>query len=399
METGFHAGDEEQDEVNAWSVHAKGKQGIDYMKLIDRFGSQAITPEMIARLGKLTGRPVHRWLRRGYFFSHRGFDEILDLFERKQEFYLYTGRGPSSAAMHFGHLIPFMMTKYLQDAFGVPLVVQMTDDEKFLWKRDEIPSVKDAYRMTRENARDIIAIGFDPTKTFIFSDLHYVGHMWPNIVSIARLTSANAVKAVFGFTDQMNVGQFNFPAVQAAPSFSSSFPHLFGADSNLPCLIPCAIDQDPYFRLTREVAPKLGYRKPALLHSKFFPALQGAQEKMSASSAISAIYLTDTPQMIHEKIKKHAFSGGKDSAEEQRREGANLQVDVSIAYLEFFMEDDAELARIKEEYRVGKMLTDELKEILIKVLIDVVLRHQRARAAVTEEMIDAFFAVRSMRRK
>ncbi len=291
------------DDVDPFKIKAAKKEGINYNKLIDKFGSQPVTADMLTRLARITGRPVHRWLRRGYFFSHRGFGEVMDLHERGEEWYLYTGRGPSSAAMHFGHLIPFMMTKYLQDAFGVPLVVQMTDDEKFLWKRDEIASVKDAFQMTRDNMRDIIAIGFDPAKTFIFSDLHYVGHMWPNIVSIARLTSANAVKAVFGFTDSMNVGQFNFPCVQAAPSFSSSFPHLFGANSNLPCLIPCAIDQDPYFRLTREVAPKLGYRKPALLHSKFFPALQGAQEKMSASSAVSAIYLTDTPQEIHDKIK------------------------------------------------------------------------------------------------
>ena len=43
------------------------------------------------------------------------------------------------------------------------------------------------------------------------------------------------------------------------------------------CLIPCAIDQDPYFRMTRDVAPVLKFKKPALLHSTFFPALQGKQ--------------------------------------------------------------------------------------------------------------------------
>lgn len=32
--------------------------------------------------------------------------------------------------------------------------------------------------------------------------------------------------------------------------------------------------QDPYFRMTRDVAPKLGYIKPALIESSFFPALQ-----------------------------------------------------------------------------------------------------------------------------
>ena len=35
-----------------------------------------------------------------------------------------------------GHLIPFLFTKWLQDSFDVPLVIQMTDDEKYLWKGD-----------------------------------------------------------------------------------------------------------------------------------------------------------------------------------------------------------------------------------------------------------------------
>ena len=40
------------------------------------------------------------------------FDQILTLYEQKKPFYLYTGRGPSSEAMHLGHLIPFIFTKY-----------------------------------------------------------------------------------------------------------------------------------------------------------------------------------------------------------------------------------------------------------------------------------------------
>lgn len=43
-------------------------------------------------------------------------------------------QGPSSEALHLGHLVPFIFTKYLQDAFKVPLVIQITDDEKTLWR-------------------------------------------------------------------------------------------------------------------------------------------------------------------------------------------------------------------------------------------------------------------------
>jgi tryptophanyl-tRNA synthetase len=61
--------------------------------------------------------------------------------------------------------------------------------------------------------------------------------------------------------------------VQATPAFSNSFPHIYGKRTNIPCLIPAAIDQDPYFRMTRDISHKLKYEKPASLYSTFFPAL------------------------------------------------------------------------------------------------------------------------------
>jgi tryptophanyl-tRNA synthetase len=94
-------------------------------------------------------------------------------YEKKIPFYLYTGRGPSSEALHIGHLIPFMFTKWLQDTFGCLLVIQITDDEKYFWKKMELPT---SYRLGRENVKDILACGFDVTRTFIFSDLDYVGY-------------------------------------------------------------------------------------------------------------------------------------------------------------------------------------------------------------------------------
>ena len=50
-------------------------------------------------------------------------------------------QGPSSESLHMGHLVPFMMTKYLQDAFKVPLVIQLTDDEKSIWKGISVRSL------------------------------------------------------------------------------------------------------------------------------------------------------------------------------------------------------------------------------------------------------------------
>ena len=77
-------------------------------------------------------------LRRGLFFSHRELDMIISCYEKGEKFYLYTGRGPSSESLHLGHLVPFMMTQWLQETFQCPLVIQLTDDEKYLWKDLEL---------------------------------------------------------------------------------------------------------------------------------------------------------------------------------------------------------------------------------------------------------------------
>ena len=63
--------------------------------------------------------------------------------------------------------------RWLQDTFDAPLVIQLTDDEKFLWKD---LTLEEANRLAHENAKDIIACGFNPDKTFIFSDLDYIGY-------------------------------------------------------------------------------------------------------------------------------------------------------------------------------------------------------------------------------
>ena len=123
------------------------------------------------RFREVTGKEPHHLLRRGIFFSHRDLKEILDRYESKKPFYLYTGRGPSSDAMHIGHIVPFMFTKWLQEVFNVPLVIQLTDDEKFLWKGLTLPELE---KMTEENIKDIIAIGFHPKNTFIFSNFKFI---------------------------------------------------------------------------------------------------------------------------------------------------------------------------------------------------------------------------------
>ncbi|XP_046736121.1 tryptophan--tRNA ligase, cytoplasmic [Diprion similis] len=388
------AGDEE-DVVNPWSVQSKNDAGIDYEKLIKRFGSSKIDEELLTRFEKLTGKKPHHWLRRGIFFSHRDVHVILNMYEQGKPFYLYTGRGPSSESMHLGHLIPFMFCKWLQDVFDVPQVIQLTDDEKSIWKDLKI---EDAIKMSYNNAKDIIACGFNPEKTFIFSDLEHIGNnpaFYQNMIRIQRCVTFNQVRGIFGFGDSDPVAKISFPPTQAAPAFSSTFPFIFkGAKVN--CLIPCAIDQDPYFRMSRDIAPRIGFPKPALIHSCFFPALQGSKTKMSASDSNSAIFLNDTPKQIKNKINKHAFSGGQATVEEHRTLGGNCEVDISYQWLRFFLEDDERLMELEKGYTAGEILTGELKKELIEVLQPLVAAHQERRSKVTDEVVKQFMVPRDL---
>lgn len=393
---GLPPAEDGDDFVDPWTVQTGSAKGVDYDKLIVRFGSSKIDEDLIGRIERVCGQRAHHFLRRGIFFSHRDMHQILDSVEKGKPFYLYTGRGPSSGSMHVGHLVPFIFTKWLQEVFNVPLVVQMTDDEKYLWKD---LTIETAYQYTLENVRDIIACGFDVNKTFIFSDLQYMGSspgFYRNVVQVQKHVTFNQVKGIFGFTDSDCIGKISFPAIQAAPSFSSSFPEIFNGRKDIQCLIPCAIDQDPYFRMTRDVAPRINYPKPALLHSTFFPALQGAQTKMSASDPNSSIFLTDTAKQIKTKINKHAFSGGKDTIEEHRKHGGNCEVDVCFMYLTFFLEDDEKLEKIRQDYSSGALLTGELKKILIETLQPMIAELQERRRQVTEEAVRQFMTPRKL---
>jgi len=108
----------------------------------------------------------------------------------------------------------------------VPLIIQLTDDEKFLWKDLTIDEV---HRLAISNAKDIIAIGFDINKTFIFADTDYIGSspvFYRTVCRIQKCVTFSQARGIFGFTDGDCIGKISFPAIQAAPSFSISFPQV-----------------------------------------------------------------------------------------------------------------------------------------------------------------------------
>ncbi|MBU0527559.1 tryptophan--tRNA ligase [Candidatus Micrarchaeota archaeon] len=346
--------------VTPWEVSGS----IDYEKLIKQFGTSRIDEKLTERLERTCGS-LHPMLQRGFFFSHRDLNLILDDYEKGKGFFLYTGRKPSKG-MHIGHMVPLTLTKWLQDKFKCNLYIEITDDEGFLHKRDYTWS--DVQNAATENIADIAALGFDPDRTFIFKDSEYIKNMYPLLLRAAKKITGSTVKAVFGFDDSTNIGLSMYPAIQTIPSMFEKKR----------CLIPCAIDQDNYWRIQRDIAEGLGFHKTSAIHSRFLPPLQGVEGKMSSSAgAQTAILLTDDEKQVKKKINKYAFSGGKDTVEEHRKLGGDPTIDVPFQWLSIMFEgDDKKLAQIREDYTSGKILSGEMKGILIEKVNEFLVDHR-----------------------
>lgn len=356
-------------EVTPWQVSGL----VDYERLIKQFGTQLLTAELRERLQKDAGER-NFMLDRGIYYSHRDLDLALEDYEKGEGFFLYTGRGPSGP-MHIGHIVQFYFTSWLQKRFKANVYIQVTDDERFLQEKGL--SLEDTARYSYENILDIIAAGFDPDRTFIFQNTEFMGRMYRLTLRIAQKVNLSVVRAVFGFSGDTNIGFIFYPAVQIAPS-------LF---ERRRCLIPSAIDQDPFWRIQRDIAESLGYKKTAAIHSKFLPALTGPAGKMSASMPETAIYLTDQPKQVRDKIWKSAFSGGRTSIKEHRKYGGDPDVDVSFQWLYMFFEPDTrKVEELRQQYKEGKLLSGEMKQILIEKVNSFLQAHRDRREKAKDEI-------------
>ena len=360
--------------VTPW--HVEGD--IDYDKLVKQFGTEKISPSILERIKKIAGED-HFMLRRGIFFSHREMDRVLTDYEKGKKFFLYTGRGPSGHT-HIGHLVPWVFAKWLQDKFNVNMYFQLTDDEKFFAKPDL--TLEDTQKFAYENALDFIALGFNPENTKIIINTRNIQTLYPIAAQVAKKVNFSNTKGVFGFTNETNIGMIFYTSLQSAPCFIE----------DKPVLIPLGVDQDPHFRITRDVAPKIGKQKPALIHNIMIPGLEGPGGKMSASSENGTVYTTDSAKVVKNKINKYAFSGGQPDIEQHRKIGGNPDVDVSFQYLRIFFEpDDNKLKSIYEDYKSGKMLTGELKAILIEKINNFLAVHQEKREKAKDRISEFLY--------
>ncbi|MFH1424311.1 MAG: tryptophan--tRNA ligase [archaeon] len=352
--------------VTPWEVSGD----VDYSALIKQFGTQPLNEVTRKRIVKHCGD--HMFLRRGLFFSHRDMDLWMNDYEKGKKVYLYTGRAPSGP-VHIGHLVPWIFTKHLQDGFKAPLLFQIPDEEKVMFK--ENLTFEDTHKWAMDNILDIIACGFDPKKTDIFLDTEYAKTMYKTAMETAKRITFSTAKAVFGFDNSNNLGEIFYTAMQSVPAFLPTQRE--GKETKV--LIPHAIDQDPHFRVTRDVAQKLGYPKPCAIHTKFLPGLGRGASKMGSSEQETCIYATDTPEAVKKKIGG-TFTGGRDTVEEQKKKGGEPDICTVFKYFYYiFEQDDKKLEERKRKCKSGELLCGECKQDLVKYINEFLNKHQANR--------------------
>ncbi len=331
---------------------------VDYESTMKEFGIETFN-------SKLSDFILYR---RGIVFGQRDFSLIQNDISNKKPFAVLSGFNPS-APLHMGNLFFLKQALYLQK-HGAHVFIPISNDETHVFKKGDI---EDATSRSHDVINDIIALGFKPKHTHIF-----ISSKDPRVYELAIKLSTrvtfSTIKSIFGFTNESNPGQIFYSMVQTSHIL---LPQLFGIKH---VVVPIGIDQDPYIRLSRDVAEKVGFSKPSSTYHKFLPGLQGG--KMSGSKPQTCIYINDDPAAARKKIMG-AFSGGAATLKEQREKGGNPEIDVACQYLKFmFEEDDKKLNEIFQSYRTGSIMSGDVKNYLADKVEKFLVDHKKSKEKV-----------------
>ena len=318
---------------------------------------------------------IFRSMRRGFAFAHLDIEPIIECIVRRKPFTVVSGLNPSSP-LHLGHKALFDVLVDLQK-LGADVQIPLTNDESYIDGKAQ--SIEASKKIAIEQILpDIEAFGFIPEKTKIYL-ITETPIIYRFAMSISRLVTYDMVEAVFGKESLINVGQiFYRGVVQLTQILLPQLPEFGGPK---PTLIPVGIDQHPYILLARDVAIKLGMIPPSEFVVKFQPSLLDPEQKMSGSKPNTAIYLSDSEEMIRKKIGR-AYTGAVSSLEEHRKFGGIPEICSVFSLLQNHHPDDGFVEKMRNEYITGRMTTSELKNITADFIVGLVDEQQRNRSVV-----------------
>ncbi len=320
----------------------------DNLKLIEKFGAGAMS--------NIKEKFDFYTFKKNLIYSHRDFDQFCSALKAGKKCAIVSGFN-ASGTIHIGHKPLFDTNLFFQKKYGIPVFIPISDDESYV--TGKVKDQEEALKNSLELAKELLAYGFNPKKTYFIIDQIYT-NIYNLAIKLSKKINYSEIKATYGYKPEENIGLHFYPAVQSAHIL---FPQEKFNIKNV--LVPIGPDEDAHIRVCRDIARRSGYKLPSIIHLFFLPGIDG--EKMSKSRG-NAIFLNDSPETITKKVNK-AFSGGRDTAEEQKKYGANPEKDVSIFYLTKLFLDEKKGKKLVEDYKSGKILTKDVKKMLSDELI------------------------------
>lgn len=363
-----------ESQVTPWEV----KGDINYGKLIKEFG---VTPIELESLPKVFHDNI--LFKRGIIFAHRGFGQILNAIEHKKPYIMMTGLMPTGK-FHIGHMLVAKQMIFYQ-SLGAKIYICVADIEAYNARGQSLEDSRS--NAIEEYILNYIALGLKPENCEIYfqsersNDAKKANAYYQLQNILAKHITFNEFKAVYG---DITPGKMTAALLQASDMLH---PQLKAFEHPIPVVVPVGIDQDPHIRLARDLSSRVKiqpFKELSSTYHIFMPGLNGG--KMSSSDNTSYIALTDTPADAAKKVKKYAFSGGRDTLDEHRRLGGNPDIDVSYQWLKVFEENDATLKKIYIDYKSGALLSGELKNLLIAQLDTFLTQHQEKRLLAKKEL-------------
>jgi tryptophanyl-tRNA synthetase len=196
------------------------------------------------------------------------------------------------------------------------------------------------------------------------------------LIKLSKKVNYSEIKATYGYAPDNNIGLHFYPAVQSSHII---FPQEKFGIKNV--LVPIGPDEDAHLRICRDIAGRMKYVKPAAVHLRFLPGLDG--KKMSKSKN-NAIFFQDDDKAIRKKVNK-SLSGGKETVEEHRELGGNPEADMSFLYLKAFFLDDDTSKEVEKKYKEGKILSGEMKKMFEEELVKFISKFRADLEGVTED--------------
>ncbi len=321
---------------------------VDNEKLVKDFGA--------SRIFQLKDLPDFYTFKKGLIYSHRDFDKFFRALKKGEKCAIVSGAN-ASGTLHLGHKVVFDTNLYFQKKYGVPVFVPISDDEAYV--AGKVKTQEEALKNSKELARQFLAYGFDPHKTYFIIDQVYT-NIYNLAIKLSKKINYSEIKATYGYSPENNIGLHFYPAVQSAhilfPQEKLGIKHV---------LVPIGPDEDAHIRICRDIAGRIGCEKPSILHLAFMPGIDGT--KMSKSKN-NAIFLNEDSKLVTKKINR-AFSGGQKTIEEHRKLGGNPDVDISCQYLSKLFLDEKEGKKLFEDYKEGKLSSGDVKKMLSEKLV------------------------------